>query len=777
MSATNNTAAAVSPVTPTAKTVEHHDFDNEIGDVEEDDFEDKDEDVHFCLLAEFDIDAGATLAHQYPYPTGTDEHRLAELMLPDGAHLRGEDWTIFYLGQTSSSSVNPMLTHESTSVEKARLEKKRASMFPPNERPRRGAPGGGLLYVLNCVRMKEDKSVRRGAMVKAMAIATPHPYIGIYKPLLLLALEEYFTNPSHEILARLYDAANQISTAGMPTLTREERILLRQSDRKDLFEGRFGVHEGVGDESEDISSAMSSVHGHDGKSRTASNGSSARPSMIRKGSTSSSSVIHGDGSLVHRRGVPRDTHFFETEAKFRKITVPIRIPMTVFEEEVGDYSIIELVQTFSQNVQPFQPPFHPYLHTNGANTHPVILIFNALLAHKRVMFLGHTLPANQVSRMVLAACSMVSGCGQVLRGMTETAFPYSNLASLDVLEEFDGFVAGVCNPRFEELPSTWDVLCNLETGKVTVSKELRSSTSTTPKSGRSSDTSFSTTTFRGDGEDTAFASGKMASFSQKESIDNQFMEEILAATTQHYGESHVRIRFTDYISRFVRLAAYQEFTHLGSTRVGYPYSTFREGHLGSGVVFIDDSLRQREMWSNGHRIDAWRKTKSYRLAQKDWAREQQTAAIKGFDALHNIKRLRMTRTMTTKEAELIFSTMNRSVRTYEQVVELLTFLPMHFGGLIPIANGLFHPLPSVQNNTIDLLCTIQQYTCGHQALLTLNYLHRKTFIELLERRETKRALQRQLESDALRNLTAKEPETPGTIRGTDLGATPHALLA
>lgn len=29
--------------------------------------------VHFCLLAEFDIDAGATLAHQYPYPTGTDE--------------------------------------------------------------------------------------------------------------------------------------------------------------------------------------------------------------------------------------------------------------------------------------------------------------------------------------------------------------------------------------------------------------------------------------------------------------------------------------------------------------------------------------------------------------------------------------------------------------------------------------------------------------------------------------------------------------------------------
>ena len=37
-----------------------------------------------------------------------------------------------------------------------------------------------------------------------------------------------------------------------------------------------------------------------------------------------------------RKGVPRDTHFYETEARFQKITVPIRIPMTVFDEDVGD---------------------------------------------------------------------------------------------------------------------------------------------------------------------------------------------------------------------------------------------------------------------------------------------------------------------------------------------------------------------------------------------------------------------------------------------------------
>lgn len=33
--------------------------------------------VHFCLLAEFDIDAGATLSDQYPHPTGTDEQSVS----------------------------------------------------------------------------------------------------------------------------------------------------------------------------------------------------------------------------------------------------------------------------------------------------------------------------------------------------------------------------------------------------------------------------------------------------------------------------------------------------------------------------------------------------------------------------------------------------------------------------------------------------------------------------------------------------------------------------
>lgn len=245
-----------------------------------------------------------------------------------------------------------------------------------------------------------------------------------------------------------------------------------------------------------------------------------------------------------------------------------------------------------------------------------MVILNAMLAHKRILFLGYGQPANNVARMVLAACAMASGCGQVLRGLTESAFPYTNLASLDILEEFGGYVAGVSNPRFEELQHTWDVLCNLETGRVTVSKELKSGP-TSHRSGRGSDVSLSGSIVKVDDESAPNTPAmKISASSRPDCTDNQFIEEVLLAMSQFQGEANIRLRFTEYMKRFCSLASYQEYAHTGRTKIGYPPSTFKQGRLGSGTIFTDDSQRQREMRTNGHKIDAWRKTDSYKLFVK-----------------------------------------------------------------------------------------------------------------------------------------------------------------
>lgn len=103
-------------------------------------------------------------------------------MLPDGAHLRAEDWTVFYLGQDEALAVDPMLAHETSRTSSSSpVANRRASMYAPGMRPKRGAVGGGLLYVLSCVRCKADKTVKRGALVKSLAICTPHPWIHVFK--------------------------------------------------------------------------------------------------------------------------------------------------------------------------------------------------------------------------------------------------------------------------------------------------------------------------------------------------------------------------------------------------------------------------------------------------------------------------------------------------------------------------------------------------------------------------------------------------------------------
>lgn len=91
------------------------------------------------------------------------------------------------------------------------------------------------------------------------------------------------------------------------------------------------------------------------------------------------------------------------------------------------YSLIQLVQIFSSASASLSGPVHPHLHTSGVATPPIIVLFNALVTAKRIIFLGHHRPAGQVASYVLSACALGSGCGIVLRGFIKRAFPYANL--------------------------------------------------------------------------------------------------------------------------------------------------------------------------------------------------------------------------------------------------------------------------------------------------------------------------------------------------------------
>lgn len=588
------------------------------------------------------------MEHQYPLAITGDENMLAELMLPDGAHMRNQDWTIFFLHKDTSQEDDERDKDQREARKKRRKRRrdKAAGIIDEDAQedeeegedgeecddddyddssddesddidPLTGE-GPPLVYVLNLVNTKQDKTVKRGAIVKAMAICTRHPFLHIYKvcvfeswdvgisanlwqPLLLLALEEYFKSPVPETLAMLYDAVNAMDLSLMPKLSFLERQLLQCSENKDLFVEKFErmVQQRIEQTQEGGATSAQSLDVNQQK----------RPEIQRAGTKA---FLEGKGMY----SVPRDTHEFESKVLYKGIPIPIKVPVAVMPESVGDFSLIKLIQNFSdphtKQPQPFLP--HPHLTTNGPTTHPIIVLANALLSQKRIIFLGHNMPSGEVAEAVLAACALASG--GMLRGFTRHAFPYTDLTKIDDLLKVPGFIAGVTNPTFEHHPEWWDLLCDLPKGRMTISSKIEHAPVT-------EGVMFFQQQYP------AYAglvgvSSSNSTTSQDLTGDQAFMTDVLKSITARHGERVIRAKWRDWVTKFTRVAAAFEEIVYGasalyfggddSTDSGAPLmpGIGSNGMLsGHGYVWPDEAAKQKELAGNVTRIEGWRNTRSY----------------------------------------------------------------------------------------------------------------------------------------------------------------------
>ncbi|KAJ4292178.1 hypothetical protein N0V88_005807 [Collariella sp. IMI 366227] len=322
--------------------------------------------VEYILVASFDIDRGPVMEHQYPVAITGDEHMLAELMLPDQAHVRNQDWTIFFLHKDSSQEEDDAerqekedrrarrnrkrdrakgIIHESDDEDEEEEGEEEEEDWDDDESTDsepEGIEGPPLVYVLNLVNTKQDKTVKRGAVVKAMAICTRHPFLHIYKA---RPLRAPVSAPVPETLAMLYNAVNQMDLSLMPKLSHLERNLLQASQNKDLFVEKF---------EQMIQARIASEAGADfDHPIDASRGPPKRPSIFRSGSKAH---IEGHAAYV----VPRDTHEFESRVMYKGIPIPIKVPVAVMPENVGDFSLIKLIQNFSDSHAKSPHAFTPH---------------------------------------------------------------------------------------------------------------------------------------------------------------------------------------------------------------------------------------------------------------------------------------------------------------------------------------------------------------------------------------------------------------------------------
>ena len=405
------------------------------------------------------------------------------------------------------------------------------------------------------------------------------------KPLLLLALEEYFKSPIPETLQALYNSVNSMDLSLMPRLNILERQILQASDIKDMFVEKF----------EHMIQQRMAEEAAEGHNISADSPSKSTTSLPRLGNG-----IHPHANLQY--AVPRDTHEFETRVLYNGIPVPIKVPTAISPETVGDFSLLKLIQTFSAPHAASSQPFmiHPHLTTGGAYTHPIIVLVNAMLTQKRVIFLGHNRPSGEVAEAVLAACALVSG--GILRGFTRHAFPYTDLTKIDDLLKVPGFVAGVTNPAFANHPEWWDLLCDIPTGRMKISNRIEPAPVTEGLLYfQQQNPAYS-------------ASSSFPAASSDPTGDQSFIDDVLRSIASRHGEAVIRAKWRDWVMKFTRIAAAFEESVFGASALyigGEEADAGVHGVSGHGYVWSDESAKAKELAGSVSRIEGWRNTRSY----------------------------------------------------------------------------------------------------------------------------------------------------------------------
>ncbi|KAF3145136.1 hypothetical protein TWF703_007720 [Orbilia oligospora] len=607
--------------------------------------------VDYILVAEFSIDKGPTMEYQYPAPISGDEHMLAELMLPDQTHRRNQDWTIFFLHKEEEETEDD-----------------------PGQQP--------LIYVLNLVNTKRAK-------VKAMAICTRHSFLHIYKPILLLALEEYFKKPTQETLAEIFVAVNTMDMSYVPHLSVFERQILATSENKEMFLEKF----------EEMMPAAPDAAGE-------------QAVMTPEGGTRTTYFEIGPGSqrnkLINGKlGKIRDSHEYETSVTYKGVKIPIKVPVAVMPETVGD--VLPLFVALSSKT--FLTIFAVFLNSTYHNIFYTALTKPSTISPASSPYYEWAL---YPSRNSTPACYLASG--GVLKGFTRHAFPYTDISKIEELLYVNGFIAGVINPMFANQARWWDVLCDIDTGRIRISPELKPPPLTDGLS------FFNLNPNMG-----------VADYVKHDTMDNAFMEDISHCISSRFGEWAVRARWRDWVLRFTRMAtAFEEAVYGASALwIGHEENHVIKGH---GYVWADEALKIRDLTANAARIEGWRGTRSYLTLVQESAQLYQAKPIKIVDLHHQIDRLRVLR-LSHEDSEKIYMVLKHYVDDYEEINQLLCVIPETQNGIFPIAFGLFHPNQKVRFAVVELLEKISTHMAGRHFFNNMNRFQRLAYIRLKQERE------------------------------------------
>ena len=647
--------------------------------------------VDYVVLAEFDIDTGSTVRHQFPSPIpGYSEDYFANNMLPEGAHNRDSDHTYLLLNRNSRQ-----LGGQSCQVTKD---------IAPDDK--------WLLYGLVLVKRQRDEAARRGAVVKAICVFSRHHFVDALRQPIAMALDAYFAHPSAAVLARLFSALNAVDLAALPQPSRLEQSLRRRSCgvaaqflsrgavehrpegwtcalqleglRFDDIEAAEAVPAAAtAAEAKEVAKEATETAEPTKMAETADNVAAAAGAVVTTETAEVAGAVEAAETVaaaaaaaaaaVVTADIAKTAETVDRAASIRAAPFLIlTIPLSRGPDEVGEVSVSRLVRAVGEGV---------------------MRIFNAVLRRQRVLFVGYNLPAAEVAQMVHAAVGLVS---PAIPGVIRRAFAYANLTDLSFLA-IEGYIAGVTNPMFEQHRAWWDVLCVLDRhggGAVVSSAEGG-------EGGAWDGSSSSGSGGGGGGGDGSGGSSALGSSGLGHTyLDARFYSALTSGLAAGCGEAWARQRFQDLTASIVNQA-------------------LDAPPLLLGARSLSDKAR-RALEANAGRVAALKRTPEVTaMPRHPWELTQ--TPCEGAELRTHLRRLQCEgASIPLPEVEAMFADLLRVLQTEPDAQALLALLPESDGGLCPVAAGLFCASPAVKLSALQILDAVRSHPSTRPAVDCLN---------------------------------------------------------
>lgn len=360
------------------------------------------------------MDQGPILVHQYPHAMPGDLPFLPELMIPDQVHKREDDFTLFLLYR-----------NETTGEFQYLYDRKYCEESPY------------FLYTL-VTNMKDDTLYKRGSLIKSLSIVTKLSFFKNFKPLMLICLDKYFKDNNLLTIKELYELINVKNLSlGINKLSMVRKLLVTSILDLPIQDKIY----------------------YDEKFRN---------------------KILGLKYIINTDLFIRKDLSFNSIIKFQNMKIPIRIPMIQLPDNIGDYYNPtdlnfkpNLINILNAKISPKKMVYNNELTIYGMQTPPIIILINALLTGKRILFLSYENSSGYIIDHILLALKIITGGGILTGFLTHyNLFPMIDVSKIEILEKCESYIAGTINPFFKNNDKLWDLLYDLDSNEILFASHL-----------------------------------------------------------------------------------------------------------------------------------------------------------------------------------------------------------------------------------------------------------------------------------------------------------------